>query len=62
MKKHLFTLFALFLVVSTNAQEVLEEVTPTDEWPLLTKQILLVLFAVLCLFFAARTFRGKPDA
>jgi len=62
--KKILSLFSLFFFsLVTIAQEV-EEYEPVSRkgWSDDTKIVLMIVFAVLCVILAIRTFRNKPEA
>ncbi len=63
MKKLLSFLSLFFFSLVTIAQEVEEyETVNRQGWSDDTKFVLMIVFAVLCVILAIRTFRNKPEA
>jgi hypothetical protein len=62
----LFLVLGQFVLLASEGASSASDTTgytsSSEVWSSETKTVLLVVFAVLCLWLAARTFRNKPEA
>ena len=59
------TLAQLTLLASEGASDAADTTgydSGSEVWSSETKTVLLIIFAVLCIWLAGRTFRNKPEA